>query len=155
VSFSPSLFPFLILCLFYFISASKGLSKTPNFAFFICHTRTHPHSKEVILVDQNNPVNPITLLKNHICVNGIPKDGLLFSFRESGHLTVMDKTFFLQCCNDIWQPLGHPHLTGHSFQIGGTTHRRYPPRSGQGHQLMVFRVLEILEVPQRHSPSLH
>jgi hypothetical protein len=85
------------------------------------HTKTHPHGEEVILIDQNDPVNPITLLKNHIRVNGIPKDGLLFSFKESGCLVVMDKTSFLRRCNDIWRPLGHPRLTGHSFRIGGTT----------------------------------
>jgi hypothetical protein len=79
------------------------------------HTKTHPHGEEAVLIDQNDPVNSITLLKNHICVNSIPKDGLLFSFKKSGCLAVMDKTSFLQCCNDIWRPLGHLRLTGHSF----------------------------------------
>jgi hypothetical protein len=66
------------------------------------HTKTHPHGEEIILVDQNDPVNPITLLKNHIRVNSILKDGLLFSFKVSGCLVVIDKTSFLRRCNNIW-----------------------------------------------------
>ena len=85
------------------------------------HTKTHPHGEEVVLVDQDNPINPISLLKNHIHISGIPRDGLLLSFRKSDDLIVLDKASFLRCCNDVWQPLGHPRFTGHSFRIGGTT----------------------------------
>ena len=85
------------------------------------HTKTHPHSEEVVLIDQDNPINLISLLKNHIHISSIPRDGLLFSFRESDNLIVLDKAFFLRHCNDVWQLLGHPRFTGHSFCIGGTT----------------------------------
>lgn len=34
-------------------------------------TKTHSHGEDIILVDQNKPINPISLLKNHIWVSHI------------------------------------------------------------------------------------
>ena len=103
-------------------SGFKRSIQSPQYCILhLPHTKTHSHGEKIILIDQNDSVNPILLIKNHICVNAIPKDGLLFSFRESGTLTVLDKISFLQCWNDIWLPFGHPRFTEHSFHIGGTT----------------------------------
>ena len=88
-------------------------------------TKTHQHGQDVVLVDQYDPINPISLLKNHIHVNSIPK-------RESDFLSAytttstnthsfLTKPLFLQHCNSIWHSLGYPHTTGHCFHIGGTT----------------------------------
>jgi len=85
------------------------------------HTKTHPQGEDIVLVEQNHPINPISLLKNHIRVNNISKDGLLFTYGAAGLPTVLTKSAFLRRCNDIWQPLGYPRMLGHAFRIGGTT----------------------------------
>ena len=84
-------------------------------------TKTHRHGQDVVLVDQQDPINPITLLKNHIRLNRIHSHHLLFSFLSTDGLSVLSKKTFLQRCNSIWSTFGYPRTTGHSFRIGGTT----------------------------------
>ena len=88
---------------------------------FLPRTKTHRHGQEVILVDQRDPVNPITLLKNHIRINNIQGTVPLFSFTSQDILIPLTKSLFLRRCNQIWSALGYPRTTGHSFRIGGTT----------------------------------
>ena len=85
------------------------------------HTKTHTHGEDIVIVDQDEPINPILLLKSQIRINDIPKDGFLFSYRDANILITLTKSLFLDRCNNIWHSLGHPHFTGHSFHIGGTT----------------------------------
>ena len=117
ISSSTPLSTLLPLC----SSFKRSIWNPQSCILHLPHTKTHPHGEEVVLINQDNPINPILLFKNHIHISSIPRDGLLFSFRESDNLIVLDKASFLWCCNDIWQPLSHPHFTGHSFHIGGTT----------------------------------
>lgn len=84
-------------------------------------TKTHAHGQDIVLVDQHNPINPISLLKNHIRVNRVNMDGTLFSYISANDTFTLTKTSFLQRCNAIWHPLGYPRTTGHCFRIGGTT----------------------------------
>jgi hypothetical protein len=84
-------------------------------------TKTHRHGQDVILVDQRVPINPISLLKNHIRVNSVPNDQHIFSFTSANGRSSLSKALFLKRCNDIWTTLGYPRTTGHSFRIGGTT----------------------------------
>ncbi|KAE9389703.1 hypothetical protein BT96DRAFT_834533, partial [Gymnopus androsaceus JB14] len=47
----------------------------------------------------------------------------LLGYRDdSGELKVLTKSVFLKRCNQIWSEHGIPHMTGHCFRIGGTTH---------------------------------
>jgi hypothetical protein len=84
-------------------------------------TKTHAHGQEIILVDQRNPINPITLLKKHLRLNNIPVDTHLFAYSTPNGLSSLTKSRFLRRCNSVWHALGYPRTTGHCFRIGGTT----------------------------------
>jgi hypothetical protein len=84
-------------------------------------TKTHRHGEDVILVDQAAPINPISLLKNHIRVSNIQGNTHLFSYITRDGILPLTKSLFIQRCNAVWSLLGYPRTTGHSFRIGGTT----------------------------------
>ena len=84
-------------------------------------TKTHRHGQDVVLVDQEPPINPITLLKHHIRLNNVQGNAHIFSYRTPNGVQSLTKSLFLQRCNAIWTVLGYPRTTGHSFRIGGTT----------------------------------
>ena len=69
-------------------------------------TKTHHHGQDVVLVDQRPPINPISLLKNHIRANSVRHDDVLFSFISTSGRVVLSKKFFLRRCNAIWSTLG-------------------------------------------------
>jgi hypothetical protein len=85
------------------------------------HTKTHQHGEDVVLVDQCEPINPISLLTRHLQINDIPHDAHLFSYTTPQGLRSLTKPLFLRRCNEIWQSLGYPRTTGHCFRIGRTT----------------------------------
>jgi hypothetical protein len=85
------------------------------------HTKTHMHGQDVVLVDQQAPINPISLLKSHLRINNIANPTFIFAYTVAGDLRPLTKPIFLQRCNQVWQSLGYPRTTGHSFRIGGTT----------------------------------
>ena len=100
----------------------KRSLRNPNACILrLPRTKTHRHGQDVVLVDQRAPINPITLLKNHIRVNRIHSHHLLFSFLSDDGLAIVTKKMFLRRCNSIWSNLGYPRTTGHCFRIGGTT----------------------------------
>lgn len=84
-------------------------------------TKTHRAGQDVVLVDQHSPINPISLLKNHIRVSAVHDSDFLFSFTSSDGPTPLTKRLFLDRCNEIWSTYGYPRTTGHCFRIGGTT----------------------------------
>ena len=84
-------------------------------------TKTHRHGQDVVLVDQRAPINPVSLLKNHIRVSNIQGDAYIFSYATPNGSSTLTKNLFIQRCNAIWSRLGYPRTTGHSFRIGGTT----------------------------------
>ena len=85
------------------------------------HTKTHRHGQDIVLVDQLFPINPISLLKNHIRINHVPSNQHIFSYLSTSGLRSLSKSRFLRRCNSIWSALGYPCTTGHCFCIGGTT----------------------------------
>lgn len=84
-------------------------------------TKTHRHGQDVVLVDQETPINPITLLKTHIRRNNVSGSSHIFSYCTPSGALSLTKNLFTQRCNAIWSQLGYPRITGHSFRIGGTT----------------------------------
>ena len=83
-------------------------------------TKTHHHRQDIVLVDQLAPINPISLLKIHFCINSVPQDGYIFSYPSANaDRLVLTKSLFLQRCNAIWGTLGYPRTTSHCFRIGG------------------------------------
>jgi hypothetical protein len=84
-------------------------------------TKTQRNGEDVVLVDQRDPINPISLLKNPFRVNHVRDDQFLFSLNSLDGSSILSKTLFLQRCNAIWSVLGYPRTMGHCFRIGGTT----------------------------------
>jgi hypothetical protein len=99
----------------------RSICNPESCTLYLPHTKTHTQGKDIVFVDQNKPINPITLLKNHIHVSQIARDNLLFSYGTSGTPSILTKSTFLQRCNTIWLSFGYPHFSRHSFRIGGTT----------------------------------
>ena len=99
----------------------RSLKKPYSCILRLPWTKTHHHGQDVVLVDQCPPINLISLLKNHIRVNGVRHDDFLFSFTSTTGWVVLSKKIFLCRCNTIWSALGYPRTTGHCFRIGGTT----------------------------------
>lgn len=99
----------------------KSLKNHLSCILHLPRTKTHRHGQDVVLVDQRRPIDPISLLKNHIRVNNLHRDQPLFSFNSSGNFSILSKSVFLRRCNTIWLTLGYPRTTGHCFRIGGTT----------------------------------
>ena len=126
-------------------------------------TKTHRHGQDVVLVDQRVPINPITLLKNHICVNQVDSHHSLFSFLSTNGFSVLTKKSFLRRCNSIWSTFGYPHTTGHSFRIGGTTElltAGVPPEivraTGRWSSESFFRYWRSLDdIAPRHVCNIH
>jgi hypothetical protein len=99
----------------------RSLHNPSSCIIHLPRTKTHHHGQDVVLVDQRAPINPISLLKRHLRVNGIPNDSHLFSYISVNGISTLTKSLFLCRCNDIWGALGYPRTTGHCFRIGGTT----------------------------------
>jgi hypothetical protein len=99
----------------------RSLRNPSSCIIHLPRTKTHHHGQDVVLVDQCTPINPISLLKRHLRVNGIPNDSHLFSYISVNGISTLTKSRFLRRCNDIWGALGYPRTTGHCFRIGGTT----------------------------------
>jgi hypothetical protein len=72
------------------------------------NTKTHRCGQDVILVDQRFPINPLTLLRNHIHTSGVQDSQLLFSFASPDGLIPLTKKVFLERCNAIWSTYGYP-----------------------------------------------
>ena len=53
----------------------------------------------------------------------IPSSEPMFSFKTAdGEWSLMTKTWFMSCCNEVWVAAGLPDMPGHGFRIGGATH---------------------------------
>jgi hypothetical protein len=100
----------------------KRSVKNPQaYLLHLPQTKTHHHSQDVVLVDQQAPINPVSLIRTHIQLNAVPGDRHIFSFRTDQGLLPLTKAVFLHRCHAIWSALGYPRTTGHCFRIGGTT----------------------------------
>ena len=92
-----------------------------SYTLHLPRTKSQRRGKDIALVSQHNPIDPISLLNNHLLVNLVPLNKPIFSFSSPTGSSVLMTPVFLQRCNDIWCSLGYPHTTGHCFRIGGTT----------------------------------
>ena len=118
----PSSLSILLLALFPRRSSLRRSARNRHSRIIrLPHTKTHQHGQDVVLVDQCNPINPITLIARHLQINDIPHDAHLFSYATSNGFSPLTKPLFLRRCNEIWRSLGYPRTTGHCFRIGGTT----------------------------------
>jgi hypothetical protein len=98
----------------------RSLRNSHSCILCLPHTKTHCYGQDVVLVDQHQPINLISLLKKHLQVNGVPGHFHIFSYLSSDSLISLTKSLFLQRCNAVWQHLGYLQVTGHCFCIGGT-----------------------------------
>ena len=101
----------------------RSLRNPQSCLLHLPRTKSHHHGQDVVLVDQRAPINPISLLKNHLRVNNVPRNSLIFSYSSPNGLLTLTEAHFLQHCNTIWQHFGYSRTTGHwdRFRIGGTT----------------------------------
>ncbi|KAF8804299.1 DNA breaking-rejoining enzyme, partial [Phlegmacium glaucopus] len=107
------------------LPSRTNLKRSPRnpsaYMLHLPHTKTHHRGQDVVIVEQQGPINPISLLKNHLHLSHTPHTLPLFAYAtHEGHQSFTKRTF-LRRCNLIWHSLGYPHTTGHCFRIGGTT----------------------------------
>jgi len=91
---------------------------------------TGSRGAKVVLCRQTASRNPVACVERHISVNGLGPALPLFSYRAPGGILCLTKKSFLKRCNSVWSSRGLPHLSGHSFRIGGNTEfllRGVPP----------------------------
>lgn len=74
------------------------------------------------LASQTDSTDPVAALNNHLSVNKLSKNYLLFSVEVDGSYYYLTKSIFMDRCNAIWSSDGLPVASGHSFRIGGTSH---------------------------------
>ena len=84
-------------------------------------TKTSLKGQDIILIPRHDHTDPIHALKRHLRHNHPSHNIPLFSFRSPQGTTYLTNNRFMQRCNEIWHKAGYPHVTGHSFRIGGTT----------------------------------
>lgn len=96
-------------------------NNSQSYTLHLPRTKTQRRGEDIVLVSQHGPIDPISLLNNHLLVNPVPLSKPIFSFSSPNGLSILTKPVFLQRCNTIWRSFGYPHTTGHCFRIGGTT----------------------------------
>lgn len=69
-------------------------------------------------------INPVAALNNHLAVNSLSKDALIFSYQDDHGTTLLLKKQLMARCYDVWQQgtMASALPTGHSSRIGGTSH---------------------------------
>ncbi|KAJ7134103.1 hypothetical protein C8R46DRAFT_1362275 [Mycena filopes] len=100
----------------------RALVATQNQPFYVSPEQKRKKSgDDVVLVPQRTPLDPQIALYMHLQVNKLPASAPLFAYRTATGVENLTRPKFLQRCNEIWQAVGYPRTTGHSFRIGGTT----------------------------------
>jgi hypothetical protein len=77
----------------------------------------------VFLLPHKPPLDPTTALAHHLATSTFSESLLLCEYhsRSKGTPLIMHKDLFMTLCNEVWSTKGLPHISGHSFRIGGTT----------------------------------
>lgn len=83
-------------------------------------TKTSPRGQDIILVQYKYLSNCILAIQQHLLCNIMPCTSTFFAYYTKGQIHTLTKKAFLEHCNQIWAKFGHPHITGHCFQISGT-----------------------------------
>jgi len=86
--------------------------------------KTKPSGDWICYMDSGCPCSPAIAVDMHLQLNSnIPLTVPLFAFMTSiSAWASMTRSWFMARCNEIWSATSLPHLTGHSFRIGRTTH---------------------------------
>jgi len=82
---------------------------------------TYFGGETVYLSPQSPPFDPNAALTNHLVASPLSDLCFLFEYTHNRTTVIMDKVTFMTMANTIWSSFGWPHITGHSFRIGGTT----------------------------------
>jgi len=100
------------------------LSGIKYHSFWAPSTKTSPRGEDIRWTDSQCLCSAEWAFKSHLTINQfVPQMAHLLAFETaSGGLAPMRKHWFLAQCNKIWATKDFSSLTGHSFQIGGTTH---------------------------------
>lgn len=81
------------------------------------------HGQKIILTRQESRLDALRAIAHSLKISRITdKSSNIFIYRQ-GHgntFRAVTKEQFLRKCNEIWSAKGIPHVTGHSFRIGGT-----------------------------------
>jgi len=87
-------------------------------------TKTKPGSDWLLFTDSQCTNSTCCSLKWHLSSNSlVPNAAPLLAFKTlDGTWFPMQKNWFLTQCNSIWVSHFPSPISGHSFQIGGTTH---------------------------------
>ena len=83
-----------------------------------------PQGEWICWTDTTCQCSALHAFNNHCRINtDIPAHAPLFAFETtSGNWAPMKREWFMAHCNEAWASSFPNKLTGHSFQIGGTTH---------------------------------
>jgi integrase len=76
---------------------------------------------KIFLLRQRYPLNATHSLSHHFAASPLTPERLLCEFGAKRSSSFLSKESFMIMCNAVWSKAGLPHITGHSFRIGGTT----------------------------------
>jgi hypothetical protein len=91
--------------------------------FRLPRTKTKPKGDNVTLTDSQCSCSATVALGHHLSTNSaIPASAPLFAFETTdGSWALMRWSWFMECCNTVWEQHGHRSLLGRGFRMGGTT----------------------------------
>jgi integrase len=75
----------------------------------------------ICLLPQKHPYDPSSAISLHLAASPMSCTHLLCQYLNGNTVDTMDKSIFISMANAVWQARGWPHISGHSFRIGGTT----------------------------------
>jgi len=76
---------------------------------------------KIFLLSQRYPLNATHSLSRHFASSPLDPEHFLCEFGTKHSTSFLCKESFMAMCNTVWSKEGLPHITGHSFRIGGTT----------------------------------
>ena len=91
---------------------------------WVPQTKMKPLGDLLMFTDSNCECSTVAAILTHLQTNlSIPSSAPVFTFETlDGSFSPMCRSWFLSCCNKIWQQENHTRLQGHVFWISGTTH---------------------------------
>ena len=92
--------------------------------FHVPHTKTWEKGEDIYVTDSTCLCSPTSTLEHHLQSNkDVPTSAPLFAYESGDGLwALMRQSWFLACCNTIWEKDGLSLIKGHGFHIGGMTH---------------------------------
>ena len=100
---------------------THSLHSPDSHTIFLPWTKIEWDGEKIILIPQSKELDPALHLKSHLAMSKLTSHFPLLTFSTPSGPCMLTKPAFLTRCNQVWSTLGYPHITGHSFHIGGTT----------------------------------